>query len=147
MYMDQPDDVAMNLFMSGLFKGHPIGRPILGTAETVRSFNRGILKGYGGEMYAPGNAILCAAGDVKPAELLALAAECFSCWQGISKEVPSSAPLLDFSPVTEDKKLEQTNIIIGTEGLKFSAAGYYALALLNDILDGCLLYTSPSPRD
>ncbi len=136
MYMDQPDDVAMNLFMSGLFNGHSIGRPILGSSTSVRSFDRKAVTGYGLEKYVPGNSILCAAGDVEASKFSAMAGECFSGWKGGFQDSPQESPAFDFQSITEIKELEQTHVLIGTEGLKFSDSRYYALALLNDILGG-----------
>ena len=136
MYMDQPDDVAMNLFMSGLFDGHAIGRPILGSSETVRSFDRKAVAGHGLQKYVPGNALLCAAGDVDASKFSALAGGCFSGWKGGALASPQEAPAFNFQSITENKELEQAHVLIGAEGLKFSDSRYYALALLNDILGG-----------
>ena len=59
---DSPDDVAHDLAQAAAFPGQPVGRPILGTRESVRSFTPDDLTAYMQSHYAPGSMVLAAAG-------------------------------------------------------------------------------------
>jgi len=70
---DSPDDVAYDLAQAAAFPDQPVGRPILGTCESVRSFTPDDLTAYMKSHYAPGSMVLSAAGAVDHAQLVRLA--------------------------------------------------------------------------
>src|SRR5882672_9269989 len=57
---DNPDYLVHEIFTQNFWKDHPLGKPILGTKETVRRFEQPILFDYYGERFNPGNLIICA---------------------------------------------------------------------------------------
>src|SRR5450432_934387 len=61
---DNPDYLVHEIFTQNFFKGHPLGKPILGTKETVRRFDQDAILAYYGGKFAPGNMIISAAGHV-----------------------------------------------------------------------------------
>ena len=69
---DSPDDIAYDLAQAAAFPGQPVGRPILGTCESVRSFTPDDLTAYMKSHYAPGSMVLAAAGAVDHAQLVRL---------------------------------------------------------------------------
>src|SRR6478672_9496954 len=58
MVEDTPDDLVHELFTQGFWEDHPLGRPILGTKETVESFNTNLLREYFRDAYTPSNLIV-----------------------------------------------------------------------------------------
>src|SRR5215470_20254545 len=55
MVEDTPDDLVMERFTQAIWKGHPLGRPILGTKKTVTAFRRDDLAGFFERVYRPSN--------------------------------------------------------------------------------------------
>src|SRR5256885_877089 len=65
MVEDTPDDLVHELFTQGFWENHPLGRRILGTKETVESFNAGLLRNYFGKAYTARNLIVSAVGNLE----------------------------------------------------------------------------------
>ena len=60
---DQPDDLAHENFMEAVFPEHPLGRPVLGTAETIAAMTRDDIAAYHRDHYLPTNTVLSVAGN------------------------------------------------------------------------------------
>src|SRR5713226_6807645 len=65
MVEDTPDDLVHELFTQGFWEDHPLGRPILGTRETVESFTAGSLRDYFSNVYTAKNLIVSAVGNLE----------------------------------------------------------------------------------
>src|SRR6187397_848686 len=65
MVEDTPDDLVHELFTQGFWENHPLGRPILGTRETVESFTAASLQHYFKDAYTPRNLIVAAVGNLE----------------------------------------------------------------------------------
>src|SRR5947199_6877952 len=65
MVEDTPDDLVHELFTQGFWENHPLGRPILGTKETVESFNTELLRDYFRKAYTAKNLIVSAVGNLE----------------------------------------------------------------------------------
>ena len=65
MVEDTPDDLVHELFTQGFWENHPLGRPILGTRETVESFDAELLREYFQNAYTPRNLIVSAVGNLE----------------------------------------------------------------------------------
>src|SRR4249920_3694765 len=63
MVEDTPDDLVHELFTQGFWENHPLGRPILGTRETVESFDATVLRNYFRQAYTAQNLIISAVGN------------------------------------------------------------------------------------
>src|SRR5215813_7484900 len=72
MDMDNPEYQLHDIFTRGFWPEHPLGRPILGTSETVRSFDREHLQGRFRDWFAPDHLVISAAGNVKHDDVMAL---------------------------------------------------------------------------
>src|SRR6202007_2743584 len=64
MDLDNPEYMLHEIFTRGFWPEHPLGRPILGTPETVRAFNRDSLRERFTSWFAPDRIVLSAAGNV-----------------------------------------------------------------------------------
>src|SRR5258707_8627109 len=77
MVEDTPDDLVHEIFTQGFWEDHPLGRPILGTKETVESFTAESLTKYFRNAYTPGNLIVSAVGNLEHDRVRELVAEKF----------------------------------------------------------------------
>src|SRR5262245_40118786 len=64
MVEDTPDDLVHELFTQGFWENHPLGRPILGTRETVEAFGVDVLRDYFCQAYTARNLIVSAVGHL-----------------------------------------------------------------------------------
>src|SRR6058998_4088283 len=61
---DNPDYLVHEIFTQNFWKDHPLGKPILGTKDTVRTFEQSVLRDYAARYFAPSNIIVSAAGKL-----------------------------------------------------------------------------------
>jgi predicted Zn-dependent peptidase len=72
MHEDSPEDVVHDLFTEALWPNHPLGRPILGTVETIANATPARVKRFYHQHYVPGHFVVAAAGNVRHADLVRL---------------------------------------------------------------------------
>src|SRR6202035_1557254 len=77
MEADSPDYLVHEIFSSNFWKDHPLGKPILGTRETVKRFDRQMMGDYYRAVYTPANLLITAAGNLDHDRLVGLARERF----------------------------------------------------------------------
>src|SRR5690348_13255184 len=77
MEVDNPEYLLHEIFSSNFWKDHPLGKPILGTKDTIRKFDRGMIDEYYRRYYSPSNILITAAGNLEHARLVDLAREHF----------------------------------------------------------------------
>src|SRR6266568_6613400 len=70
MVEDTPDDLVHEIFVTSFWPDHPLGRPILGTEETVNGLAREQIVAHYEETFHPSNMIFCASGNVRPEEIV-----------------------------------------------------------------------------
>ena len=134
---DTPDDLIYDAFMETAFAGQAIGRPILGTPETIRSFDEATIRAFMAREYAPGRMVLAAAGDVNHAQIVD-AAERFFGAMPIVERTAFTAGRYTGGERRIPRKLEQANLVLGLPGLSFKEKGYYATHLFSHVLGGGL---------
>ena len=61
---DNPDYLVHEIFSSNFWKDHPLGKPILGTRDTVKRFDREMMESYYRDAYSPANLVITAAGNL-----------------------------------------------------------------------------------
>ena len=72
MEVDNPEYMIHELFSSRFWKGHALGRSILGTKQTIRSFDRGMIDSYYKHFYSPSNILVTAAGNLSHKKMVRL---------------------------------------------------------------------------
>src|SRR5688572_15283272 len=77
MEADSPDYLVHEIFSSNFWKDHPLGKPILGTPQTVRAFNQDSLRSYYSSVYVPANMVVTAAGNLTHEGMAALVRQHF----------------------------------------------------------------------
>ncbi len=137
MYEDTPDDLVGEMFNRSLFAGHPYGLPVIGTVDSVSSFNREHIDEYCRKHYAPEHTVLVVAGNVRREEVLALAEKylggmCQEAWQKPLLPVP----VYGSGKVYTHKDIEQIHVTLGVPGLAGDDADIFKLNILNSILGG-----------
>ena len=65
MYEDAPQDLVHDLIAEAVFGDHPLGRPVIGTAEVISSIPRDAIARYHDSMYVPANIVVAAAGNIE----------------------------------------------------------------------------------
>jgi predicted Zn-dependent peptidase len=138
MVEDAPDDLVHEVFAEQFWARHPLGRPILGTPETVSSFTSEGLRRYFEQTYLAPNLIVAAAGRIEHAGVRALIARAF-------ERLPTAAaPAVDVPPaitpgvVVREKDIEQSHVCLGTAAYPQAHADRHALYVLNTILGGSM---------
>lgn len=137
MVEDTPDDLVGELFLDAFWAGHPLGRPILGTNETVRRLTRANIEAHYQETFHPTNVIFAASGRFEPERLKAHLDAAFSRVSGSPVRHGWDEP----SPkqhVTLRRKseLEQVHVFLGMRGYPQQADERFAAAIYNMILGG-----------
>ena len=134
---DTPDDLVYDAFMEVAFAGQPIGRPILGTPETIRSFDAQMIRRFMAREYTPARMVLAAAGDVEHAQIVDLAERLFGTMPAATPHEVAAGRYTGGEKRIA-RKLEQANLVLGLPGLSFKNPGYYATHLFAHILGGGL---------
>jgi len=136
MQEDAPDDYIHDLFSQNLWRGHPLGMPIIGNVESVGGLDRDFVIGYMKENYRAEDIIIAAAGNVDHQELLRL-------FKNMSDRVPSgSGKKMKRSPRYKknvsivEKDLEQVHLCLGLKALPQKHDLRYEAHIMNTILGG-----------
>jgi predicted Zn-dependent peptidase len=134
---DNPDYLVHEIFTQNFWKDHPLGKPILGTKETVKSFEReSVLEGYA-HRFAPGNIIVSAAGNLDHDKFVALVTKHFDHMKPMSNGFHSSAPKIMSRIILRNKKaLEQVQLCLGVPAHPIAHEKRHAGYILNTLLGG-----------
>ena len=92
MDADSPDYLVHEIFSSNFWKDHSLGKPILGTRETVKRFNQAMVQDYYRSVYTPANLLITAAGNLTHERLVNLARERFERCSRTTAAPPQAAP-------------------------------------------------------
>jgi predicted Zn-dependent peptidase len=132
---DSPEDQAFDLFQSTAWPDQAIGRPILGTPETVSGFSRDALNSYLSERYRGPDMVLAAAGAVDHDALVKLAERKFDAIGATSAAAEGGASYKG-GQQTLVKDLMEAQILIGFEGRPYKSKDYYTIQILASVLGG-----------
>jgi predicted Zn-dependent peptidase len=137
MTQDNPEDLVHELFTQNFWYPHPLGKPILGTPETVGAFSRDTLRSWFQERYSPNNMVITAAGHLSHAQLLDLVAERFADRPAGKPWTPESVPVAAPHITARTKhELEQVHLCLGVSALPMTDRRRFAVSVLNNILGG-----------
>jgi len=137
MDVDNPEYLLHEIFSSNFYKDHPLGKPIIGSKDTIRAFDRGMIDSYFQRYYSPSNILITAAGNLNHAQLVDLARQHFEDLKITAQLAPEVAPVPHARLVFRDKKsLEQTHLYMGVPAYPFPHELRFACYTLNTILGG-----------
>ncbi|MDR7452787.1 MAG: pitrilysin family protein [Armatimonadota bacterium] len=135
-YEDAPDELVQDLFAQTVWNGHPLGRPVIGTLETVGRLRREDFLEHIRHFYRPGNVVVAVAGDIDHATVVDAVRRHFGAWDGPAPPVVAEPPRPQADVVTRLKETEQVHLCLGTQGLAQADERRYALSLLDHLLGG-----------
>ncbi len=137
MLEDTPDDLVHEIFTQTYWRGHGLGRPILGTRRTVGSFERPQLVDYFHRRYAPRNMIIAAAGHVEHALVMDLVRKEFETLPAGRSAADGPRPVAHpHVKYRKKKELEQVHICVGAPAYPQTHEKRFACYILNTILGG-----------
>jgi len=137
MEADNPEYLVHEIFSSNFWKDHPLGKPILGTKETVQRFSRDMVEAYYRRNYVPANILITAAGNLDHQRMVELVRERF-------EDLPANGTVpADTTPLTHarislrnKRSLEQVHVCLGVPSYPQSHDQRFASYLLNILLGG-----------
>jgi predicted Zn-dependent peptidase len=137
MDADNPEYLVHEIFSSNFWKDHPIGKPILGTRETVKSFTREMVSDYYTASYVPSNLTITAAGNLTHERLVGLAAETFG-GRATGPELSADRVPTPHARISirNKKALEQVHVYMGVPSFPLSHESRFACYVLNTLLGG-----------
>jgi predicted Zn-dependent peptidase len=136
MVEDTPDDLVHEVFVAHFWPDHPLGRSILGTAQTLATFDHERVAAYFQNIYTPRNLVISAAGNVEHARFVEMVEHYFGNLADRPVDLSSSAPVPATSRVVISKDLEQAHLMMGTPCPSMMSKDRYAVHTLNVILGG-----------
>ncbi|HEY1302856.1 MAG TPA: pitrilysin family protein [Vicinamibacterales bacterium] len=138
MVEDTPDDLVHELFTESFWRGHALGRPILGTKETVESFTQSALREYFVDTYAAPNLIVAAVGNIEHERVRDLVTRAFEGLPASTRPVTDEPPRVIPHTLVRNKELEQSHVCLGTNGYQQDHADRYVSYALNTVLGGSM---------
>jgi predicted Zn-dependent peptidase len=138
MVEDTPDDLVHEIFTESYWAGHPLGRPILGTRQTVEGLTQQALRTYFNQAYIAPNMIFSGAGNLDHQRMKELVQGVFGKVARQGPSVNGSGPRTMPSVILRDKDLEQSHVCLGTIGYQQNHADRYTTYILNTVLGGSM---------
>jgi predicted Zn-dependent peptidase len=140
MYEDTPQDLVHDLVTEAVFGPHPLGRPVIGSADVISTVSRRSIATFHRAMYIPGNIVVAAAGNVEHERLVHLLEQATS--KRSNGETPKRrlrSPLVKIpAPGVRfhRKDTEQYHVCLAAPGMARSDRRRFAASLLDGILGG-----------
>ena len=133
---DAPDDYVFDLIQRASWGDHPVGRPILGSDETVNAATVAALSDWRADLYAADRLVIAATGAVEEGELMAAAERAFGDLPATpGASVPSPAAFVG-RPQAEARKLEQAHLVFMLPACGAREDDYFALRIFAECLGG-----------
>lgn len=137
MYEDTPDDLVHDLIARASYGSHPLGSPILGTEEVLRSLKRDDLVRYVDQHYLPTNTVVTVAGNFDDSLIEDIKTR-FSAFQRTAHLPVLTTPDFASDVLAQHKKTEQAHLCISLPGFQVGHEDVYSLILLNNVLGGSM---------
>jgi predicted Zn-dependent peptidase len=141
MHEDAPDELVHDLFMERLWPGDPLGRPVLGTVETITNMSRDQVRRFWKKHYVPGNFVVSAAGNLDHDHLEEMVTSFLDTDSpGPGRGTMVRSPARPSRPVAgahiRRRDTEQAHICLGMPGLSRSDPRRFAAGVVNDAIGG-----------
>lgn len=137
MEADSPEYLVHEAFASNFWKNHPLGRSILGTKASIKSFNKTAVEDYYRRIYVPENIVITAAGRLDHHKIVSFASEYFDRLAPGQPPEPEPRPVTTAPHVLKNKRsLEQVHVCMGVPAYELANERRYACYVLSTILGG-----------
>ena len=134
MYEDAPEDLCSERLFAGIYKGHPLSRPILGKPSTLFAMNGQCMKDYMAQHYLGGSIVIALSGSFEQHHIDYIA-ERFSAARPGTEKTPK-APKYVPTVTAKRKRIEQNHLCLAFPACSFDAPNRYSVQLLNNIFGG-----------
>jgi predicted Zn-dependent peptidase len=133
--LDTPDDIVFDHLQAAAYPDQPIGRSILGTRETIKSFSRDDIFAYRDRSYRAGSMVVCAAGKVDHAQFAGWAADYLG---GIPQGERPTAAAANYAPsiIHDGRDLEQVHLTLALPASGYRDKNHYPETLFSALLGG-----------
>ncbi|QTN19488.1 insulinase family protein [Brevundimonas sp. AJA228-03] len=132
---DTPDDHVFEMAQTRSFAGQPLGRPILGSVDSLKPVDRASIEAWRARLYSPDRMVVAVSGAVDETELLALAER----WFGDAVAMPADAPepaVFTGGVATLGRRIEQANLVFQLPAIPVHDPAMPAMRLFSEILGG-----------
>jgi predicted Zn-dependent peptidase len=137
MEEDNPEYLVHEIFSSNFWTGHPLGKPILGTKDSIVRFDRGMVEDFWRRHYAPGNIVVTAAGNLEHEQLVGLVSKYFATLPTSDAAAPEPAPATHARLAIRNKRsLEQVHMCLGVPSYPLAHDNRFTCYVLNVLLGG-----------
>jgi predicted Zn-dependent peptidase len=140
MYEDTPQDLVYDVLTRAIFAGHPLGRPVIGSAGVISSVSRRAIQAYHRSRYVADNLVVAAAGSLEHDHLVEV------CQRMAQKKAPPPARRARARPphvaapppsvLFQRKDTEQYHVCLGAPAIPRSDRRRFAVSILDGILGG-----------
>ncbi|MDX8362203.1 pitrilysin family protein [Cytobacillus sp. IB215316] len=137
MYEDTPDDIVHDLLSKATFGQHSLGYPILGTEDTLETFNGEALRDYMKNTYTPENVVISVAGNINESFIKDVEQQ-FGSYESEVTVDELTTPSFHTDKLVRKKETEQAHLCMGFNGLPVGHKDIYSLIVLNNILGGSM---------
>lgn len=136
MYEDSPQDVAIELFSDMMFEGHPLGRPVIGTAEIIRSLKQKDLIDYYHKYYTADNMVISVSGGFDEKALKKLLDDNLGHLKTKTHLAEIKAAKPKHHNTVKHKDIEQAHLCLGVNAINVFDEDRFALSLLDTMMGG-----------
>ncbi|WP_027363791.1 M16 family metallopeptidase [Desulfotruncus alcoholivorax] len=138
MYEDTPDELVHDIFARAIWSEHPLGRPIIGSEQTVGGLSRDNLLAFYNKYYSSGNIVIAVAGNLDQQQVVESFTAMFGQLGGDKKNRLYTVPKSYHQVVCRPKDTEQVHICLGTPGLPIDHDKIYVFQIVSTVLGGGL---------
>lgn len=131
---DTPDDYIHELFVGSVWPENSLGRPILGTKETIAGIKHQQIINYLDHYYAPKEIVISVAGNFEHGKLIELLERSFGKFSRTGMHKETATPVFSPGVRVKKKQLEQVQLCIGCKGLHYTHEDRYVISALNTVL-------------
>ncbi len=144
MHEDSPEDVVHDLYTQALWPEHPLGRPVLGTVQTIEAATRERVRRFYRKHYVPGNFVVVATGNVRHDDVVRLLRRHLETGRALRDGQASTwnlrsagqTPAPSGRDLVRRRRTEQAHICLGTNGLPRTDPDRFAFLIVNTALGG-----------
>ncbi|MBF0450361.1 MAG: insulinase family protein [Candidatus Magnetomorum sp.] len=136
MLEDDPDDYVNYLTGKAYWGDHPMGRSILGTRESIQSFDSATIRSYFRQRYSPEKIVIALAGKLNHDPIVERLEKAFGRIPAQENTIERQPPAPVSKKTVQYRDLEQVHVCLGGKGYSLESSKRYPFSLLNVILGG-----------
>ena len=139
MEVDNPEYLVHETFSANFYRGHPLGQSIIGTRQTIRGFDKRMVRDFYRSVYTPRNLLVTAAGNLSHQQLVDLVSAQFASLPARPVAKQAGPPVTHNRIVLKDKtSLEQMHVLAGMPAYPVAHPQRFSAYVLNTLLGGSM---------